>query len=273
MSIASLAGRTAVVTGAASGIGWAIVEELLAQGASVFLADVDDAALCDGLRRLAAVVKPGQCVDGRTTDVSKEESVIALADAAAATLGEIDLLFANAGVTTPYGGAPDETPLADWHWQFDVNVFGIVHCLRVFLPRMRAKRSASHIVLTASSSGLLPTGNRAAYCASKHAVIGLGESLYLQLKGTQVGVSLLVPGVTDTPMLRPDRHRPDGKPGRPLNPALVAQAKAPRVVARMAVEAVKSGAFWIVTHEDIKPAVLARAQAIAGGSLPPDSYH
>jgi NAD(P)-dependent dehydrogenase (short-subunit alcohol dehydrogenase family) len=119
----------------------------------------------------------------------------------------------------------------------------------------------------------LPTANRAAYCASKHAVVGLAESLYLQLAGTAIGVSLLCPGVTATPMLDPDRNRPAGKPGRPLNPALVARAKPAQVVARAAVDGIKAGRFWILTHEDLGPAVLARAAAMANGTPPPDSYH
>jgi NAD(P)-dependent dehydrogenase (short-subunit alcohol dehydrogenase family) len=164
-------------------------------------------------------------------------------------------------------------PLEDWRRQFDVNVFGLVHCLQAFLPRMRAKTTPSHILITASSAGLLPTANRAAYCASKHAVVGIGESLSLQLKGTPIGVTLLCPGVTATRMLEPDRNRPDGMPGRPLNPALLAQAKSPAEVARQAVTGIMNGAFWVLTHEDLKPAVIARAAAMAAGGAPPDSYH
>lgn len=262
-----------MVTGAASGIGRALVEELIAQGASVFLADINERHLDAAMQELATKLRPNQRLHARVTDVANPESVAALASAAQEAFGQIDLLFANAGVTTPYGGAPDETPLADWHRQMNVNLFGVVHCLMAFLPAMRAKTTASHVVITASSSGLLPTANRAAYAASKHAVIGLGESLYLQLKGTPIGVSLLCPGVTDTPMINVDRQRPDGKPGRPLKPALLAHAKPAQLVARMAIEGVKTGRFWIVTHDDLKPAVLARAAAIAAGTPPPDSYH
>jgi short-subunit dehydrogenase len=129
------------------------------------------------------------------------------------------------------------------------------------------------VLITASSAGLLPTANRAAYCASKHAVVGLGESLFLQLKGTPIGVSLLCPGVTATRMIDPDLNRPAGKPGRPLNPALLAKAKPPADVARQAVAAIRNGRFWVLTHDDLGPAVTARAAAIAGGALPPDSYH
>ena len=273
MTLATLTGRAAVVTGGAMGIGRAIAEELLRQGASVCLADIDRGALEMTGAQLAGQLQRGQRVVTQITDVARPESVNDLAEVAWRELGTVDLLCANAGVTTAYGGAPDEMPLADWHRQFDVNVFGLVHCLQAFLPRMRAQASPSHILITASSAGLLPTANRAAYCASKHAVVGIGESLFLQLKGTPIGVTLLCPGVTATRMLEPDRNRPDGKPGRPLNPALLAHAKRPEEVARLAVAAVMAGTFWVLTHEDMKPAVLARAAAMAGATAPPDSYH
>ena len=273
MALSTLEGKTAMVTGAAQGIGRALVEEILRHGASVCLADIDRAVLEATTAQLAARLRPGQRVLAHVTDVSRPESVATLAEVAWRELGGIDLLCANAGVTTAYGGAPDEMPLADWHRQFDVNVFGVVHCLQAFLPLLRAKTSPSHVLITASSAGLLPTANRAAYCASKHAVVGLGESLFLQLKGTAIGVTLLCPGVTATRMLEPDRNRPDGKPGRPLNPALLAQAKPPEEVARLAVAGLLAGRFWVLTHEDLKPAVLARAAAMAGAAAPPDSYH
>jgi len=273
MGLTTLQGKTAVVTGAARGIGRALVEELLHRGASVCLADIDVDALETTTAQLAQRVPPGQRLLAQPTDVARPESVAALAEVAWREFGTVDLLCANAGVTTAYGGAPDEMPLPDWHRQFDVNVFGVIHCLQAFLPRLRAQASSSHVLITASSAGLLPTANRAAYCASKHAVVGLGESLFLQLKGTSIGVTLLCPGVTATRMLEPDRNRPDGKPGRPLNPALLAQAKAPDEVARLAVAGVVAGNFWVLTHEDLKPAVLARAAAMAGATAPPDSYH
>jgi NAD(P)-dependent dehydrogenase (short-subunit alcohol dehydrogenase family) len=185
----------------------------------------------------------------------------------------VHLLCANAGVCTPFGGAPDETPLGDWHLMLGVNLYGIVHCLQSFLPAMRATRRPAHVLMTASSSGILATANRAAYSASKHAVVGLAESLYLQLKGTMIGVSLLCPGVTATRMINPDRNRPAGAPGRALPAELFARAKPPADVAQQAVAGIKRGQFWILTHDDLRPAVLDRARAMAAGDPPPDSYH
>ncbi len=171
MALGTLDGKIAVVTGAARGIGRALVEELVAQGASVCLADLDEVPLDETTREISGRLRPGQRLLAQPTDVAQPDSVETLASVACSRLGDVDLLCANAGVTTAYGGAPDEMPLADWHRQFDVNVFGIVHCLQSFLPRMRARTSPSHVLITGSSAGLLPTANRAAYCASKHAVV------------------------------------------------------------------------------------------------------
>jgi NAD(P)-dependent dehydrogenase (short-subunit alcohol dehydrogenase family) len=268
-----LTGKVAVVTGAANGIGKALASELLREGMSLCLADLERATLEQTAAELSAQVHAGQRVTHRVTDVTRPDEVQVLADAARADLGSVHLLCANAGTVTPFGGAPDETPLEDWHRMMDVNFFGVVHCLKAFMPAMRAAHESAHILITASSSGILPTGNRAAYCASKHAVVGLAESLYIQLRGSTIGVSLLCPGVTATRLIDPDRARPAGAPGRALPAALLARAKPPADVARQAVEAVKAGRFWILTHDDLAPAVLERAQAIASGSNPPDSYH
>jgi NAD(P)-dependent dehydrogenase (short-subunit alcohol dehydrogenase family) len=268
-----LNGMAAVVTGAANGIGKAIVQRLLSEGMSVCLADVEADTLAPTVRECGELVRPGRKVIECVTDVTQSDAVRALADQARAEFGHVDLLCANAGTVTAFGGAPDETPLADWHRMIDVNLFGVVHCLQAFVPGMRSAGVPAHVLITASSSGVLPTGNRAAYCASKHAVVGLGESLFIQLKGSGIGVSLLVPGVTATRLIDPDRNRAPGAPGRPLPAAFYARAKPPEEIARQAVEGVKYGKFWILTHDDLAPAVLERAQAIASGSDPPDSYH
>ena len=268
-----LAGKVAVVTGGAHGIGRALAEQLLLEGMSVFLADIEPAALDLAVRALRAGLRPGQRLLSQVTDVSKLDSVQALAAAAHRELGAIHLLCANAGITTPFGGAPDETPLEDWHRMLSVNLFGVVHCIQAFLPAMRAMSHSAHVLITASSAGILATANRAAYCATKHAVVGLGESLYLQLKGSHIGVSLLCPGITNTRLINPDQNRPAGAPGRPLSAALLARAMPPVEVARKAINGIKAGQFWILTHDDLKPAVLERARAMAAAEPPPDSYH
>lgn len=273
MALNSLDGKVAVVTGAANGIGKAIVDELLQEGMSVCLADIEVPALEEAARDCTRFLRPGRRVTTQVTDVSRPEQVQALATTARAELGNVHLLCANAGTVTPFGGAPDETPLEDWHLMMDVNLYGVVHCLQAFMPGMRSMSEASHVLITASSAGILATGNRAAYCASKHAVVGLGESLYLQLKGTKVGVSLLCPGVTATRLIDPDRNRPPGARGRPLSAALLARAKPPSDIARQAIAGIRSGKFWILTHDDLPAAVLDRARAMATGEPPPDSYH
>jgi NAD(P)-dependent dehydrogenase (short-subunit alcohol dehydrogenase family) len=272
-ALPSLDGKVAVVTGAANGIGLELVFQLLQQGMSVCLLDVEADTLDAAISACAARVRPGRRVIAKQVDVTQPATVQAVAAAIRAELGAVHLLCANAGICTPFGGAPDETPLSEWHQMLDVNLFGIVHSLQAFLPAMRATQQPAYVLLTASSSGILATANRAAYSASKHAVVGLAESLYLQLKGTRIGVSLLCPGVTDTRMINPDRNRPAGAPGRPLSAALLARAKPPAEVAEQAVTGIKRGQFWILTHDDLRPAVLDRARAMAAGEPPPDSYH
>lgn len=273
MAIQNLDGKVAVITGGANGIGRAIAEALLAEGASVCLADIEPDSLASTANELTSLVRAGRRVVTRVADVTKFDSMAGLADFVARELGPVHLLCANAGATTPEGGAPDEAPLEEWRRMIDINYFGVVHTLRAFLPGMRAAPVDSHIVVTGSSAGLLATGNRAAYCGAKHAVIGLTESLSLQLKPTRIRVSLLCPGVTATRMIGADLNRSADARGRALPAHLLAQAKPPAEIARQVVDAVKQGRFWILTHEDLKPAVIARAQAMAGGDAPPDSYH
>jgi NAD(P)-dependent dehydrogenase (short-subunit alcohol dehydrogenase family) len=272
-ALPNLDAKVAVVTGAANGIGLKIVHQLLQEGMSVCLLDVETDTLNAALHDCMVRVRPGRRVIAKQVDVTQPEAVQAAATAIRAELGDVHLLCANAGICTPSGGAPDETPLVEWHQMLSVNLFGIVHSLQAFLPAMRATQQPAYVLLTASSSGILATANRAAYSASKHAVVGLAESLYLQLKGTQIGVSLLCPGVTATRMINPDRNRPAGALGRPLSAALLARAKPPIEVAQQAVAGIKRGQFWILTHDDLRPAVLDRARAMAAGEPPPDSYH
>lgn len=282
MSLMELDGKIAVVTGAASGIGRALAEALLAEGMAVCLADVERGALERAQTELRSRARPGRRVIAQETDVSNAEQVEDLADRVGRELGDPHLLCSNAGVANP-GGAPDEVPASDWEWIFGVNFYGAVHCLRSFLPRMRKLGAPAHILFTASSAGILATANGPVYAASKHAVVGLAESLHHQLKKTQIGVSLLCPEFVATRILEAERNRPAALAGRPADPetaaaierykGYIAQAMSPSEVARQSVEAIKAGRFWILTHARTRDAVRARAEAMIMSTLPPDPIH
>ncbi|MGE0385370.1 MAG: SDR family NAD(P)-dependent oxidoreductase [Gammaproteobacteria bacterium] len=195
-------GRTAVVTGAASGIGLALAGALARAGMNVVLSDVHrdrlDAAV-------AAIAAAGGQAAGCVTNVMQEDSVAALADFAAAKFGAVHVLCANAGVATH--GSAWEQSLDNWKWTLGVNLFGVIHCLRAFVPRMLEHRQEGHVVLTASSAGLAGTTS-SAYTASKSAVVGIAEGMVRDLDGTALGVSVLCPGGVRTGIFQSEQLRP-----------------------------------------------------------------
>lgn len=181
--------KIAVVTGAGSGIGRAIAQRLAASGARVHCADIDgDAA--------GAVAADLDNASAHTLDVTDSEAVAGLAAKVYADDTRVDLLFNNAGIG--HAGLVADCELEDWRRQLDVNVMGVVHGIHVFLPRMQAQGGPSHIVNTASAAGLIALPRMAPYCASKHAVVGLSQSLAAELHGSSVGVTILCPGTINT---------------------------------------------------------------------------
>ncbi|MBK5959172.1 short-chain dehydrogenase [Rhodoplanes elegans] len=178
-----------VITGAASGIGLAVGEALLAAGAAVFMADVDAAALETAAHRLAAA-HPGR-VQAMPVDVTKADDVRRMVEGAAARHGRLDVLFNNAGIGATQ---PIETVTLD-HWRriVDINLWGVVHGIHFALPIMR-RQGGGHIVNTASMAGLMPFPFQALYCATKFAVAGLSESLRFELADEGIHVSVVCPG-------------------------------------------------------------------------------
>jgi NAD(P)-dependent dehydrogenase (short-subunit alcohol dehydrogenase family) len=201
-----LAGRVAVVTGTASGIGLAMATRFAAAGMKLVLADIETAAL---QRALAQLQGQGATAIAVTVDVADAASVERLADAAYQSFGAVHLLCNNAGVASPALLQPIwENSLADWQWVLAVNLMGVVHGVRSFVPRMLARGDEGHIVNTASVAGLL-TGS-GPYSASKHGVSCLTEGLYKDLKaaGARLSASVLCPGVIRTQILDAERNRP-----------------------------------------------------------------
>ena len=193
----NLMGKTAVITGAANGIGLAIAERLLKAGMKVVNADIDPNSIDKQVSRLKS---EGHPVKGKVTDVTSESSVRELAEFAQSKFGNIHILFNNAGIG---GGAADdkslwEASISDWKWVLDINVWGVIHGIRVFTPLMLAHGEEGHIINTASKAGLIV--GTSLYSTSKHTVIALTEALYVQLKqvNSNLAVSVLCPGAVNT---------------------------------------------------------------------------
>ena len=193
----NLLDKTAVITGAASGIGLAAAERFLKAGMKVVMADIDADSIDKQVSRLKS---EGHPVEGKVTDVTSESSVRELAEFAQSKFGNIHILFNNAGIG---GGAADdkslwEASISDWKWVLDINVWGVIHGIRVFTPLMLAHQQEGHIINTASKAGL--TFGTSLYSTSKHTVLALTEALYVQLKqvNSNLAVSVLCPGAVNT---------------------------------------------------------------------------
>jgi NAD(P)-dependent dehydrogenase (short-subunit alcohol dehydrogenase family) len=202
------AGKVAVVTGGASGIGRSIVKELLASGAKVVVADVEQKAL----DKLLAELDGAGEIMGVVTDVSDGDSVAALADKVYGEHGACHLLFNNAGVAAPSANVW-ETTVNDWKWVHGVNVLGVIHGIQAFVPRMIAGEEEGHIINTSSGDGgISPLPYQSVYASSKAAVSCISECLSAQLQseGTNLSASVFYPsgGLLDTGIWTTDRNRP-----------------------------------------------------------------
>ncbi|MDG2333305.1 MAG: SDR family NAD(P)-dependent oxidoreductase [Myxococcota bacterium] len=254
-----LDGRVAVVTGAASGIGRAFSQRLAAQGMKVVMADVEGGALEAAAGALKA---DGHQVLAVQTDISQADSVSALAERAVDAYGKVHVLCNNAGVFA--AGLSWEAPQSDYDWVFGVNVWGVLHGLRSFVPHMLAHGEPSHIVNTASMAAVTTAPFTAPYYMSKAAVFSLSESLYgeMQARSAAIGVSVLCPELVDTAIARGERNRPEHlkrKSGEGDSPEreLVEQAihaatptgSDPTVLADRAIEAIYENRFYVLAPE------------------------
>ena len=266
-------GKVAVVTGAASGIGRALAERCAKEEMKVVLADIEEQALMQASRDLAA---QGAQVLAVPTDVSQAGEVETLARKAFETYSAVHLLFNNAGVGA--GKSAWESSLADWEWVLGVNLWGVIHGIHFFVPRMLEQRSEGHIVNTASMAGLTYGPGQSIYKVSKHGVVSLSETLYyeLALRGASLKVSVLCPGLVSTNILDARRNRParlqDASVKEPLSPQAeavvqrfqqaVREAMPPGQVADIVFEAIREERFYILTHPTWKAAIQIRMEDI-----------
>ncbi|HEY3737019.1 MAG TPA: SDR family NAD(P)-dependent oxidoreductase [Jatrophihabitans sp.] len=256
----SFAGRVAVVTGGASGIGFAMAGRFAAEGMRVVLADVEEAPLREAESRLTVA---GAEVHAVLTDVSDAAAVEHLADAAVERFGAVHLLCNNAGVGGARGLTWEFAPQV-WDWILGVNLRGVVNGVHAFMPVL-AQQDEAHIVNTTSIAGIVGGMGSAPYTVSKFAVVGLSEALRAELThtGSRVGVSILCPGRIDTNIDRADRNWPEALGSKPTAQAADAVGPFPIPeplldmfntpmpagrVADLVVEGVRANRFWIVTH-------------------------
>lgn len=273
-----LKGKVAVVTGAASGIGRAMAQRFAREGMSVVLADVEEKALAEATD---AIAKSGARAIGVRADVSKAAEVDALAAEAIRAFGAVHVLCNNAGVAV--GALMWERDVADWEWILGVNLWGVVHGIRAFVPKMIAQ-GEGHVVNTASIAGVMTAAGMGPYCATKHAVVAMSECLHHDLQlaaGGKVGVSVLCPGWVKTKIHESERNRPDAlksTSARALAPheemianmmrAAIEAGLSPDDVADHVTRAILEDRFYVFTHPKMLGAFKKRSDEILGGKNP-----
>jgi NAD(P)-dependent dehydrogenase (short-subunit alcohol dehydrogenase family) len=272
-----LEGKVAVITGAASGIGFGLAAQAASRGMKLVLADIEEAALRDARIRLA---ERGASALAVATDVRVADEVEALAEAAFDEFGAVDLLCNNAGVNLTVARPIWEFSPGDWEWVIGVNMWGVIHGLRAFLPRMMQQSTQSHILNTASSAGLISGPGLAVYKLTKHAVVSLSETLFHDLKGVgaRVGVSVFCPGVVKTGIREASRNRPAAlgiEPPRSADQEAVEKMlrESPGIsgpeAGEIALRSLESGLFYIFTDPGAVESARQRLTGIEAG-VPPE---
>lgn len=263
-----LAGKTAFVTGGASGIGFALGRAFAEAGMKVMLADIEAAALDTAVRSLH-----NSDVRGIACDVADPASVERAAKATFEAFGNVHVVCNNAGVAGR--GGIDDISLDSWKWTLDVNLMGVLHGIRTFLPHIRAHREGGHFVNTASMAGFITGLGFSPYTASKFAVVGMSEGLAIQLKPEGIGVSVLCPGFVRTRIGESERNRPAryGQARRldPASPAaalvahiaqLIESGLDPADVAAKVLNAIREDELYIFTHPEMRAETEQRFTAI-----------
>ncbi len=273
-------GRVAVITGGASGLGRALAERLAREGVQLMLADIDERTLQATASELQAT---GAAVATHRTDVSQAESMEALARATLDRYGAIHIVANNAGVA-PLGAVWENTT-ADWNWGLGVNLWGVIHGVRVFTPILLRQEDEGHIVNTASVAGLISPPGMGLYNVTKHAVVALSESLFhdLHRARSKVRCSVVCPAYFASGIADSERNRPAalhnvgvGKSERQrvmeatLRKAVTSGKLSAADVAERVYTAIRDERFYILTHGAIKPSIETRMRDILDERDPTD---
>lgn len=261
-----LTGKTAFVTGGASGLGLAMAKSMAVRGAKLMLADIDEARLRESGLQLKA---QGYEVETCICDVADAQSVQAAAEATIQAFGAVHIVVNNAGVAL--GGQAGQTALEDWKWIVDINLMGVVHGVETFLPLIRQNAEGGHIVNVASMAGLAASAAMAPYHATKFAVVGYTESLQQEMAGSNIGVSVLCPAWVSTDIHKSSLDRPGQTESREeamADPAfqqikaVVEGGISADIVGDYVAECVEANRFYIFTHPEMEQFLDMRHQMI-----------
>ena len=254
-----LAGKVAVITGGASGIGRGTALAMARRGTDLVIADINDRRLEETRAAIATLGRRALAVH---CDVARDVDVERLGETALSAMGHVDILMNNAGVVLR--GALEQIPIADWEWSFDINLLGVVRGIHTFLPHM-LERGSGYIINTGSVAGLIAlTGEGAPYVASKFAVVGLSEALALYARPRGIGVSVLCPGSVDTNLLETERvvaMTPERTLAEAASTAIFHSVlMTPDQIGEAVVEAVQQQRFFVLPDHHQQSIIVQRAQ-------------
>ncbi|MGV0790009.1 SDR family NAD(P)-dependent oxidoreductase [Mycolicibacterium sp. XJ2] len=261
-------GRAAVITGGASGIGFAAAQEFARRGARIMLSDIDSTALD---RAVADLRGDGVDAHSMVCDVRKFDDVNRLADEAFGVFGDVHLVFNNAGIA--YAGPIAQTSHDDWRFVIDVDLWGPIHGVEAFLPRLIAQEADSHIAFTSSFAGLIPNVGLGPYCVAKYGVVALAETLSREVRANGIGVTVLCPMIVDTNLLantervRSEDYGPATASGADSVQQLASDPSDDSVlnvdeVARLTADAIEANRLYVLPHSAARGSIRRRFERI-----------